>query len=197
MKRLFGYVRNQWAGFLALFLVLAGGTAYAAGITSNDIIDGEVKTQDLANQAVTGAKLGSASVSKGKVAGNTIDGARIVDNSVGGADIAEDAVGTTEVADGAIQCEHFTWCKWQGLNFGTIAANNCARVAGDASSHPFFSITDLVVVTPSEHFADTFTLTAKVDEANQQIIYVACNVFGSGSADPDGAGGGAYRTAVG
>ena len=40
-------------GALSLFIVLAGGTAYAANtIRSADIVNGEVKTADLANAAV-------------------------------------------------------------------------------------------------------------------------------------------------
>ncbi len=51
-------VRTQWAGLLALFLVIASGTAYAANtVFSSDIVDGQVKLQDLASSSVTGAKV--------------------------------------------------------------------------------------------------------------------------------------------
>ena len=49
MLRRFGsHVRNQWMGALALFLVLAGGTAYAVvgTVYSSDIVNGEVKLVD-------------------------------------------------------------------------------------------------------------------------------------------------------
>ena len=40
---------------LALFLVVAGGLAYAANtVFSSDIVDGEVKSVDIANEAITG-----------------------------------------------------------------------------------------------------------------------------------------------
>jgi hypothetical protein len=52
------HLRAQWLGALALVLVLAGGTAYAANtVFSSDIVNGEVKTPDLANNAVTTAKV--------------------------------------------------------------------------------------------------------------------------------------------
>ena len=47
-SRLIALVRGQWAGLLALFLVVAGGTAYAANtIGSSDIINGQVKSPDI------------------------------------------------------------------------------------------------------------------------------------------------------
>ena len=48
---------------LCLFLVVAGGTAWAADtVFSTDIVDGEVKTPDLANGAVTSNRLATNSV---------------------------------------------------------------------------------------------------------------------------------------
>jgi hypothetical protein len=51
-----GFLRRNVIALLALFVAL-GGTAYAANtVRSSDIVDGQVKTPDLANGAVTGAK---------------------------------------------------------------------------------------------------------------------------------------------
>lgn len=62
-SRLTALVRTQWVGLLALFLVLAGGTAYAANtVFSADIVDGEVKTADLANNSVNTAKIANKQV---------------------------------------------------------------------------------------------------------------------------------------
>ena len=47
LVRILGHLRAQWAGVLALFLVLTGGVAYAANtVFSTDIVDGEVKTAE-------------------------------------------------------------------------------------------------------------------------------------------------------
>ncbi len=56
-SRLVALVRAQWAGLLALFLVIAGGTAYAANtIGSADVIDNSLLSADLKNnQAVRSA----------------------------------------------------------------------------------------------------------------------------------------------
>jgi hypothetical protein len=58
MSRGFRGLRTQWLGALALFLVLAGGGAYAAGkIGSSDIAKNAVRTKHIKNGAVTRAKL--------------------------------------------------------------------------------------------------------------------------------------------
>jgi hypothetical protein len=50
--RLIEQVRSQWMGALALFLVIAGGTAYAADtIGSADVIDNSLGSVDLKNNA--------------------------------------------------------------------------------------------------------------------------------------------------
>lgn len=65
VAKFLAHVRAQWMGALALFLVIAGGTAYAANtIGSSDIIDesiqsvdiknAQVRTADVANQNLTG-----------------------------------------------------------------------------------------------------------------------------------------------
>ncbi len=68
-SRLIALVRGQWAGLLALFLVIAGGTAYAANtIGSSDVIDNSLLSADLKNnQAVK-----SADVANGKLADEDI-----------------------------------------------------------------------------------------------------------------------------
>lgn len=69
---------QQWSGPLALFLVLAGGTAYATHpggantIGSGDIIDQQVRTQDIRDEAVTASKVGPSSVGSGKIANGQV-----------------------------------------------------------------------------------------------------------------------------
>jgi hypothetical protein len=54
---------------LSLFLVVAGGTAFAANtVFSSDIVDGEVKNPDLASGAVTNGKLAGGAVTSETVA---------------------------------------------------------------------------------------------------------------------------------
>ena len=52
-SRAIAHIRAQWAGFLALFLVIAGGTAYAANtVGSEDVIDNSLRSVDLHNNQV-------------------------------------------------------------------------------------------------------------------------------------------------
>jgi hypothetical protein len=68
MGKLVLHLRQQWTGVLALFLVVAGGTAWAAGelgkndVTSKHIKNGAVKTKDLKNNAVTSPKVADGSL---------------------------------------------------------------------------------------------------------------------------------------
>jgi hypothetical protein len=68
MRKVLAAVRRQWAGYLSLFLVLAGGTAWAATqlerneVRSKHIGRGQVKGADLANNAVTSPKVANGSL---------------------------------------------------------------------------------------------------------------------------------------
>ena len=58
LAKLFGHLRQQWMGALALLLVLTGGVAYAANtVGSSDIIDESILSQDLKNSEVGSADL--------------------------------------------------------------------------------------------------------------------------------------------
>src|SRR3954447_3174095 len=121
-------LRAQWMGALALFLVIAGGTAYAANtVGSSDIIDesilsqdlknGEVKSVDIGNNQVTSADvkndtlpnggltaddLATDSVNATEVADSSIDSGEIVDNSLFDSDLAANSVGASELQDGVV-----------------------------------------------------------------------------------------------
>ena len=58
------HLRAQWAGFIALFLALAGGVAYAANtVGSADVIDNSLQSADLRNnQAVQTADVRNGSL---------------------------------------------------------------------------------------------------------------------------------------
>jgi hypothetical protein len=75
---------------LSLFLVVAGGTAFAANtVFSSDIVDGEVRNPDIADGAVGTGKLADGSVTSDKVQDDTLKGRDVFDNSLKGADIDE------------------------------------------------------------------------------------------------------------
>jgi hypothetical protein len=76
--RLIEHVRSQWMGALALFLVIAGGTAYAANtVFSSDIVDGEVKAADIATAAVRSPELATGQVRSSDVRDGGLTGADV------------------------------------------------------------------------------------------------------------------------
>jgi hypothetical protein len=135
MLRKFGsMVRNQWAGFLALFLVLTGGTAMAVDgslpgqntVGSADIINGEVAGDDLGASAVGSAKIDDGAVKNADLAPGASASNTIRDGSVKGIDVDEASLsggeipGTTARAYGYVAAD------------GTIT--NDRNVVGNATS---------------------------------------------------------------
>lgn len=103
---------------LALFLVLAGGTAFAAAklgkntvgskqlkanaVTAAKIKNGAVTGGKLAAGAVAGSQLGAGSVNESKLADGAVGGAKLANGAVGSSKIAGGAVGGSQLADGAV-----------------------------------------------------------------------------------------------
>lgn len=108
--------------YLALFLVMSTGGAYAASkigassiknnaIRSRHILNGEVRNPDLRAKAVTNSKLGvnavttsrikDGSVNTGDLADNSVDGAKVADDSLTGVDVNESMLGQVPSAANA------------------------------------------------------------------------------------------------
>jgi hypothetical protein len=100
---------------VALFLSLGSSAAYAANtIFSTDIVDGEVKTADLADQGVTTPK----------IAFNSIGTGRVIDNTITSADLkGADAKGSISVGAGAVANGR---CKDFALSIGGAKAGETA-----------------------------------------------------------------------
>lgn len=88
---------------IALFIAL-GGAAYA-GVTlsnntvrSNHIVNGQVKTVDLASLSVSNAKLRNNAVNSAKVKNGSLTGDDLTDASVGAADLAAGAVTPAKIS---------------------------------------------------------------------------------------------------
>ncbi len=88
-----GYVRQNLIACVALFVALTGTSAYAANtVFSADIVNGEVKTPDLAAAAVADNKLGADAVNSAKVLDNSLKGDDIQEST-----LALDLPGTAKV----------------------------------------------------------------------------------------------------
>jgi hypothetical protein len=113
-RRVSNHIRSNVVGYLALFFVLTMGTAYATHpggantIGSGDIINGEVRNDDLAANAVGSAKIADRSVknadlSIGASSSNTIadGGIKAIDvqnNTLTGAQVDESTLATVPSA---------------------------------------------------------------------------------------------------
>jgi hypothetical protein len=98
---------------VALFIAL-GGTSVATheAIFSDDIVNGEVKRPDIANQAVTSSKIHdgtistqdykSGSVKKGVLAPAAVTSTRLADNSVSGLKVLDDSLTVADIDEASI-----------------------------------------------------------------------------------------------
>jgi hypothetical protein len=84
---------------LALFVALSTGGAYAANtIFSGDIVDGEVKTPDLAAEAVTSGKLKLGSVTTNRLAGGAVTTEKVKNENLTGADVLDSTIRSADIA---------------------------------------------------------------------------------------------------
>jgi hypothetical protein len=99
-------VRHQWAGLLALFLVLTGGSAYALDgsntVFSDDIVDGQVKEADVGQAAVASSEVKNDSILPGDIAPNSIPTARILDETLTGADVKNNALKGADIDESTL-----------------------------------------------------------------------------------------------
>jgi hypothetical protein len=105
------HFRQQFVGYLAVFIAL-GGTGYAAskigsaGIADNSLLSADlkngagVKGEDVVDNSLTNVDLKNGAGVKGEdVVDNSLGGADIADNSLGGADIADNSLGGADIAE--------------------------------------------------------------------------------------------------
>jgi hypothetical protein len=120
-SRIRTHIRGNVVGYIALFLVLTGGTAQALNgsntVFSDDIVNRQVKTEDLNLQAVTTNRLALNSVRTGRVADGTITGSEIADDTLTGGQILEPTLSqvpdaahadnAASIADGSVTTSSF------------------------------------------------------------------------------------------
>jgi hypothetical protein len=97
-------IRDQWAGLLALFIVLTGGTAYAVDtVGSADVIDNSLRSVDLKNdQAVRSVDVVAAALPAVDLAPGAVGFGELDPNAFTAGDIAEQT-GQYGIATNAVQ----------------------------------------------------------------------------------------------
>jgi hypothetical protein len=108
-------VRNQWAGFLALFLVLAGAPAYAAIIVSSNSEVAENTISGHKPPAGVHANIIGGSVNAADLAATPAQAVRPAPSAPGNCDAASPTVGTfCRSVDGALNHQGY----WQNYGNG-------------------------------------------------------------------------------
>lgn len=94
-ERICDHIRSNVVGYVAMFLVLSGGTALATHpggantISSDDIINKEIRTADIRDNNVQTPNLGPNAVTSPKIADGEVRSVDVLDNSLTPADIAD------------------------------------------------------------------------------------------------------------
>jgi hypothetical protein len=83
---------------IAVFLVLGGGAAFAAGKLGKN----SVGTKQLKSNSVTTAKIKNEAVTEAKLAGNAVSAAKLADGAVVSGKVANGAISTGAIADKAV-----------------------------------------------------------------------------------------------
>ncbi|WP_183093030.1 hypothetical protein [Nocardioides stalactiti] len=110
---------QQWAGLLALFLVLTSGTAYALAesntVFSDDIVDGQVSSADVADddtfRALRGIDVLNGSLSGADFASDSVTGIRVNESSLSTVPLAAQGGTGRYGYDGACNPESTTWLR--------------------------------------------------------------------------------------
>jgi hypothetical protein len=99
------HLRSNVVGYVAIFLFAVGGTAYATHpggvntISSEDIINGEVKSVDVGNGEVQSVDIAPFTINSSDIADDAVNQAKILSGAVRSDEIATSAVGSDEVID--------------------------------------------------------------------------------------------------
>ena len=95
--RIRAYIRQQHVGLIALFFVLASGSAYALDgnntVFSDDIVSGEVRQSDLGVASVSSSRIVDGGVASTDLAANAVTGAKVRDDTIGADDLDASATG--------------------------------------------------------------------------------------------------------
>ncbi len=152
---------------IAVFAVLAGGTAYAAGgtIHSSDIVDGEVKSVDVGDGEVKSADVKDESLTTFDI--STMLGADVVDGSLTGADIQDGSLNSADLANNSVSGSKVSDNSLTGadidestLNLAPVSTTTFANFQGPKAVSTLVPIMDKTV--PAGSWAVTATVNSSV-----------------------------------
>lgn len=150
---------------LALFIALGGTSAYAINEwTGANIVDESITSADIKNLDVGTNELGIGSVWGSRIRDNAILSNHVVDNVLTGNDIKDHSLKDDDIAEG-------TYRHFDG-NIQTVAANHCAY-------YPIEGINaqnDHLVLTPNFQTADhSLTYAIQYNSNTSEADLQVCN----------------------
>jgi hypothetical protein len=174
---------------LAVFLVVGGGAAYAANtVFSTDIVNGEVKTQDLAADAVTSPKILDGGVKVTDINDGAVTNAKIRDGAVtnfklGSGVVTHSKLGPDSIDGSNVAANSLTLSdilgadKSASISF-SLGANACGNLSfavpgAQVGQVVLFSFTGSTAVPTTVVFGGV-----RVTAANTVVVR-ACNVGAS------------------
>jgi hypothetical protein len=193
-SRIRAHLRNNVIGYVALFVALSTGTAYATHpggtntISTDDIIDGEVRQPDIQNGAITTADisnsngvrsedvlddtdplgglaavdLGPASVGSSELAPGAVGSGAVQDGSLVGADLANLAVGAAQLADGAVT----------NSKLGTFSVSNSKIITSAVTSNKIATsaVTQSDIATDGVAGAEIVNSSVRSEDINADAV---------------------------
>ena len=163
---------------LCLVLILGGGAAYAANtVFSTDIVDGEVKTSDLASNAVGTGKIGN-----NQVFSNDVRDDSLPEGGLSGADIRESTLGKVPNAGGLDGLRSSAFHRYDGTVPSGTTIRGLVAVGGSAAdgSHTLFT----AVSFPVRAANDISQGDAHIDNRDEPTPETCSGTFYNPTAPP-------------
>jgi hypothetical protein len=177
------HIRSNVVGYVALFIALSG-TAYAAGtvgsadiidesILSQDIKNGEVKTLDIAPNAIGTGRLADGAVQNQDLAADSVTTDKVKDETLKALDIAPESLGSGRIKDGTL-----TGADILNGSLTSVETDPLISTSGpDSIPANKFSVRPIELTTP----ADTLRNLTPWNGMDGLWLQVQCHVFGSTS----------------
>jgi hypothetical protein len=186
--RVRNHIRSNVVGYVALFFAISGGAAWAVHpggantISSADIINGEVKNNDLAADSVGSGKIADGQVKNADLGIGASSSNTIADGGVRTVDVANDAITADKLAtlpaarvrfngSRVIPAATFTDITWSSEEFDT---------AGAFEPQPF---EDLACLTAP--IAGTYVISGDVDWEDNASGYRVAEILRDGTGFTD------------
>jgi hypothetical protein len=161
---------------IALFLVIGGGFAVAAGLKKNS-----VKSKQIASNAVKTAELNDAAVTPAELADNAVTTPKLADNAVTTPKLASDAVATPKLADNAA-----TGAKVDENTLGKVPSAAAADTLGGKTANDLQTSSAFGSTAGGGGLGTTFATVAGATITT----HVSGRIIATGSAQLDGQNGG-------